>query len=68
MGADLLQTFVSSHVEPLRQREMTMWMYPGPSCPDHPFSTELGDAEFNTRIWGVLVRGADLNFGFGPSF
>jgi hypothetical protein len=29
---------------------MTMWMYLGPSCPDHPFSVELGDTENNTQI------------------
>jgi hypothetical protein len=43
-----------------------MWMYPGSSCLDHPFSTELDDTEINTRIQGVLTHGADLNFGSGP--
>jgi hypothetical protein len=42
-----------------------MWMYPRPSCSDHPFSAELGDAEINTQIQGVLAHGADLNFGSG---
>jgi hypothetical protein len=42
-----------------------MWMYPGPCCPNCPFFVELGDAEINTRIWGVLAYGADLNFGSG---
>jgi hypothetical protein len=40
-------------------------MYSGPSCPDSPFSVELGDAEINTQIQGVLADGADLNFGSG---
>jgi hypothetical protein len=40
-----------------------MWMYPGPSCPDHPFSTELSDMEISTRVQGVLAYGADLNLG-----
>jgi hypothetical protein len=40
-----------------------MSMYPGPSCPDCPFSTELGNVEINTRIQGVLACGVDLNFG-----
>jgi hypothetical protein len=38
-----------------------MWIYLGPSCPDLPISTELGDTEINTWIWGVLAHGADLN-------
>jgi hypothetical protein len=66
MGVDLLQTFVSCRVQPLRQQGMTMWMYPGPSCPSHPFSVELGDTENNTQIRGVLAHGADLNFGSSP--
>jgi hypothetical protein len=41
-------------------------MYSGPSCPDRPFFTELGDVEINTRIRGVLAHGADMNFGSGP--
>jgi hypothetical protein len=43
-----------------------MWMYPGPSCPGHPFTTELDGIEVNTRIRGVLAHGADLIFGSGP--
>jgi hypothetical protein len=48
MGVDLLQTFFSHCVQPLCQQEMTMWMYPGPSCPDRPFSAELCDTKINT--------------------
>jgi hypothetical protein len=66
MGVDLLRTFVSCSVQPLYQREMTIWMYPGPSCPDHPFSTELEGTEIHTQIRGVLAHGADQNFGSGP--
>jgi hypothetical protein len=44
-----------------------MWMYPGPSCPDRPFSMELGDVEFNTRIRMVLAHGADMNLGVSPA-
>jgi hypothetical protein len=44
----------------------TMWMYLGPSCPDCPFTDELGDAKINTRIHKVLAHGADLNPGAGP--
>jgi hypothetical protein len=43
-----------------------MWMYFGPSCPDRPFSVELGDTKISTQIWGVLAHGADLNFGSSP--
>jgi hypothetical protein len=50
MGVDLVRTFVNHPVQPLHQREMSMWMYPGPSCPDHPFFEELGDVEINTWI------------------
>jgi hypothetical protein len=66
MGEDLLRTFVSRHVQPLPQQEMTLWMYLGLSCPDHPFSVELDDTEINTQIRGVLAHGADHNFGSGP--
>jgi hypothetical protein len=44
-----------------------MWMYPRPSCPDHPFSEELGDAKINIWIHKVLVHGADLNVGVDPA-
>jgi hypothetical protein len=43
-----------------------MWMYPGPSYLDHPFSIELDDTEINSRMRGVFAHGADLNFGSGP--
>jgi hypothetical protein len=42
-------------------------MYPGPSCPDHPFSEELGDAEINTWTHKILAHGADLNPGASPA-
>jgi hypothetical protein len=42
-----------------------MWTHPGPSGPDYPFFTELGDMEINTRIRGVLVSRANLNLGSG---
>jgi hypothetical protein len=64
-GTDLLRTFVSCHVQPLLQWEMTIWIYPRPSCLDHPFSTELGNTDINTRIRGVLPHGADQSFGSG---
>jgi hypothetical protein len=56
---DLLQTFVSRRVEQLHQREMTMWMYRGPSCPHRPFYVELDNAEIKTQIQGVHAHGAD---------
>jgi hypothetical protein len=43
-----------------------MWMYSRPSCPDHPFSTEMGDTEISIQIQGVIAHGADLNIGSGP--
>jgi hypothetical protein len=45
---------------------MTMTMYPGSSCPDNPFSEELGDTEVNTWARGVHAYGAVLNLGTGP--
>jgi hypothetical protein len=66
MGTDLQRTFVSHHVKPLRQQEITMWIYPRLSYPNCPFSTELDDTEINIRIQGVLAHGADQNFGSGP--
>jgi hypothetical protein len=48
IAADLLRTFISYHVEPLRRREVTMWRYLGPNSPDRPFSAELGDMEVDT--------------------
>jgi hypothetical protein len=65
MGADLLWTFFNRRVQPLRQREITMWMYLGSSCPNRPLSEELGDTEINTWIRGVLAHGANLNLGSG---
>jgi hypothetical protein len=65
-GVDLLRTFFSHWVQPLHQREMTMWMYSGPSCHDRPFSEELGDTEINTWVHGVLDHGAVLNLGTSP--
>jgi hypothetical protein len=57
MGVDLLRTFVSHRIKPLHHRQMTMWMYPGLSCPDHPFSLELDGTEINTWIRGSLLMG-----------
>jgi hypothetical protein len=65
MGAALLWTFIRRRVQLLHWRGMTMWMYLGPSCPNRPFSTELGDMEINTRIRGVLAHGINLNLGPG---
>jgi hypothetical protein len=63
---DLLWTLYSHRVQPLCQLEMSMWMYSGPSCPDYPFSEELGDTEVNTQVHGFLAHGAILNLGTGP--
>jgi hypothetical protein len=43
-----------------------MWMYLRPSCPNCPFSVELGNTEINTQIRGVIAYGAYLNLGFSP--
>jgi hypothetical protein len=51
---DLLWTFLCHRIQPLQQRATNMWMYPGPSDPDHSVSKELSDAEFNTQILKAL--------------
>jgi hypothetical protein len=63
---DLLWTFFSRQVQLLHQQEMTMSMYPGPSCPHNTFSEELGDTEVNTRVHRVHAYGAILNLGTSP--
>jgi hypothetical protein len=63
MGVDLIWTFVSHHVQPLWCREMPMWMHPGPSCSDHSFSVELGNAEIDAQIGRILIQGVHQNFG-----
>jgi hypothetical protein len=68
MGVNLLWTFVSRRIQPLRQLEITIWMYPGLSCPGHPFSVELDDMEINTQIRGGPCSLADQNFGSGLVF
>jgi hypothetical protein len=55
------EPFFSHQVELLRQWVTQMWLYPGPSCPDRPFSEELGKALINTRIYKVLDYGAGPN-------
>jgi hypothetical protein len=42
-----------------------MWMYSGPSSPDHPFSKELGDTKISTQICRVLTHRVILNLGTG---
>jgi hypothetical protein len=67
MGAVFLWTFFSHQVQPLCQWVMTMWMYLGSSCPDRPFSLELGNVEINTQIHRVLAPQAYLNLRAGPT-
>jgi hypothetical protein len=61
-----VQTFVRCHIQPLHQWEMTMWMYPGPSCPNRPFNVELYVTEISTQIQGVLAHRANQIFCSGP--
>jgi hypothetical protein len=49
-GAEHLRTSFSCRVQPLHWQEVSLSMYLGPSCPDRPFSVELGDTKINTRI------------------
>jgi hypothetical protein len=65
-GMEILRDFFSREVRPRPRREITMRMHPRPSCPDNPFSVELGDMEMNTRIRGVLAPRADPNLGSSP--
>jgi hypothetical protein len=63
MGVDLLRTFVSYRIQLLRWREMRMWRYPGPGCPDHSFQAKLGDAEVDTHVRGICALGVDRRTG-----
>jgi hypothetical protein len=67
IGADLLRIFFSRRVQLPCQRKMTMWLYLSLSCPDHPFSNELGDTKINTRKHSVLAHGVILNLGPNPT-
>jgi hypothetical protein len=67
MGVHLLRSFFSYRVQPLRQWATQMWLYPGPCCPDRPFSKELGEAEVNARIYKVLSYGINSNPEAGPT-
>jgi hypothetical protein len=67
MGMNLLWTFFSCRVQPLRQWVTTMWLYSQPSCPDHPLSEKMGEAEINTQIHRDLAHEADLNPGASPT-
>jgi hypothetical protein len=54
-STDLFQLWVQL----LRQREVTMWMPQGLSCPDCPFFIESSNMEIPTRIRGVLALEAN---------
>jgi hypothetical protein len=55
LGADILCTFISHRVQPLRRWEITMWRYPRPDCPIRSFSAELMDMEVDARIRMLLA-------------
>jgi hypothetical protein len=55
MGAEILRTFFSHGVRPLHQRDVTVQMSLGPSCPIHPFPMESGGMEINTQVRGTLA-------------
>jgi hypothetical protein len=44
-----------------------MWLYPGPSCPDHPSSEELSSVEVDSRIHMFLDLRVYLNPRAGPA-
>jgi hypothetical protein len=56
----------SNTYDVFRQQMTKMWLYLGPSDPDHSFSEELSDGEINTRILKVLDHGVNLNSGASP--
>jgi hypothetical protein len=62
-GVEILRTFFSRGVQPLRRREVNVRMHLEPSCPNYPFSVELGNIGINTQIRGVVAYGVDPNFG-----
>jgi hypothetical protein len=62
----LLRMFFSRQIQPLRRRRTKMWMYPDPSYPDRPSSTELSAVEVEARIHIVLDLGVNLTLCAGP--
>jgi hypothetical protein len=66
-GTHLLWTFFSRRIQPLRRQKIKMWLYPGPSCPDRPFSVELSTVEVDSRVHKVLDLGVNPNPGAGPT-
>jgi hypothetical protein len=66
MSMDLLHTFIGRHIQPLRRRQVTMWRYPRPSCPDCSFSAELVDAEVDTRVQRILALGVNRYSSSSP--
>jgi hypothetical protein len=44
-----------------------MWLYPGPSCPDCPFSEELNVTEVDSWVHKVLDLWVNPNSGAGPA-
>jgi hypothetical protein len=50
MGEEILWTFFSRMVQPLCQREATVRMPPGPSCPNYPISMGPGSTRINTQV------------------
>jgi hypothetical protein len=63
----LLRTFFSHRIQLLWPQKTKMWLYPGPSCLDHPSSEELSTTDSNTWIHKVLDLGANSNARAGPS-
>jgi hypothetical protein len=55
-------TDIFSHrIQLLRRWRTKMWMYPGLSCPDRPFSKELSAIEVDAQIHKVLDLGVNPN-------
>jgi hypothetical protein len=51
---EILWTFFSRGIQPLHRWEVNARMRPRRSCPDRPFSVELGNMGINTRILGGI--------------
>jgi hypothetical protein len=54
-GEEILQTFINHGVHLLRQREMVVRVFPGPSRLIHPSYTRVSNEKINTQVEEALV-------------
>ena len=60
-GMQVFHTFFRHRVTPLAERTLPMWMYTGPTDPDHASPEELAKHEVWSRLDRVLQLRAKEN-------